>query len=81
MNQFNQLNQTLYTRWLNPQFLAAQIPIANKYLEFGYKGLVFCTNEIHGQGTHSIKMSDDELAKDTLNCLSRPKVWAFEENW
>ena len=80
MNQFNQLNQTLDTRWLNPQFFAAQIPIPNKYLEFGYKGLVFCINEKHGQGTHSIKMSADRLAKDTPKCLSRPKVWDFDEN-
>jgi len=37
---------TTDTRWLNPQFFAAQIqiPIPNKYLRFGYKGLVFYSN-------------------------------------
>ena len=43
----------------------------------GYKGLVFCRNnglinEKHGQGTHSTKMGDDNLAKNTLNV---PKVF------
>ena len=31
----------------NPQFFAAQIQIPNKYLGFGYKGLVFCKNNVH----------------------------------
>ena len=35
--------RTTDSRWLNPQFFAAQIqiPIPNKYLGFGYKDLVF----------------------------------------
>jgi hypothetical protein len=38
--------RTTDTQWLNPQFFAAQIriPIPNKYLGSGYKGLVFCKN-------------------------------------
>ena len=38
--------RTTDKRWLNPWFLAAQIqiPVPNKYLGFGYKGLVFCRN-------------------------------------
>ena len=38
--------RTTDTQWLNPNFFAAQIqiPIPNRYLGFGYKGLVICRN-------------------------------------
>ena len=55
-----------------------QIQIPNKYLGFGYKGLVFCRNNgwshrKHGQGTYSTKMGSDKLAKNTLN-VPEPKI-------
>ena len=39
-------SRTMDTRWLNPWFFAAQIQIQipNKYLGFGYKGLVLFRN-------------------------------------
>ena len=42
-----------------------QIPLSDKYLGFGYKGLVFCKNNgfnngKHGQGTRSTKMGADK---------------------
>ena len=56
-------SRTTDTRWLNPKFFAVQIqiPIPNKYLGFGYKGLVFCRNNGKlGQGSQSTKMGADK---------------------
>ena len=66
--------RTTDTRWLNPKFFAAQIqiPIPNKYLGFGYKGLIFCRIngwiiEIVDKGLAVPKMSADKLAENTPN--------------
>ena len=44
-----------------------QIPIPNKYLGCGYKGL-----GKHGQGTHCTKMGADSLAENTPKC---PRIY------
>ena len=70
------------------KFFAAQIqiPLTNKYLEVGYKGLFFCRNNgKHGQETHSTKMGADSLAENIPNasknfspkCLPKPKSSRF----
>ena len=79
------------TRRLNPLFFESQIqiPIANKYLGCGHKGLVFYrnkNNERHGQGTHCTKMGADSLAENTPNApefispigLPKPKSSGFQ---
>ena len=45
-NKATFLPRTTDTHWLNPLFFAdqIQIPIPNKYLGVGYKGLVLCWN-------------------------------------
>ena len=84
--------QTTDTRWLNPWFYASQIPIPNKYLEFGYKGLVFCRNngwlmENMDKGLTVPKwvlINQPKISQMPQNlsaqiaCL-RPKVWDFHE--
>ena len=70
--------RTTDTWWLNPWFFAAQIqiPIPNKYLGFGYKGLVFCRN-------NGWLMGADKSTKSTLNApkfiCPCPKVWYFNK--
>ena len=69
-----------------------QIPIPNKYLGFGYKGLVFCRNsgwlmENMDKATHSTKMGPDKPAENASNaqkficpnCLLKPKSLGFDE--
>ena len=69
-----------------------QIPIPNKYLLFGYKGLVFCRINgwlmgKHGQGTHITKIRANKSAKKPTNapklfgpiCLSMPKSLGFSK--
>ena len=48
--------RTMDTRCLNSQFFAAQIqiPIPNKYLGFGYNGLVFKCNELASRTTKDL---------------------------
>ena len=65
-----------------------QIPIPNKYLGCGYKGLIFCRNNggKHGQRTHSTKMGADKSTQNTPNapkficsiCLLKPKSSGLE---
>ena len=60
--------RTADTRWLTPEFFVAQIKISipNKYLGFGYKAKRKWRNKwlINSeQGTHSAKMSADELTE------------------
>ena len=58
-----------------------QIPIPNKYLGCGYKGL-----GKHGQGTHCNKMGADSSTENTPNapeficpiCLLKPKSSGFQ---
>ena len=67
----------LDTRWLNPWFFAAQIqiPIRNKYLEFGYRGLVFCRN--NGQLMENIDMG---LTVPKWVLINWPKVPQMPQN-
>ena len=61
--------RTMNTRWLNPQFFAAQIQILilSIRLWFGCKGLVFCGN--NGWLMDSIKMVADKLVENAPNTL------------
>ena len=75
------INQPLFLQKTKPFYI--QIPMPNKFLGFGYKGLVFCRN--NGQRTHCTKMGADKLAKNTPNapkftcpnCLPKPKSLGF----
>ena len=56
-----------------------QIPIPNRYLGCGYKGLGFCRNNgwvienmDKAQGTHCTKMCADKLAENNPKC---PKIY------
>ena len=60
--------------------------IPNKYVEFGYKGLIICRNGKHGQGTNAAvftKMIVDTLTEITSNALRficpSPEVLNFDE--
>ena len=58
-----------------------QIPIPNKYLGCGFKGLVFCRNngqlmEKSGQGTHSTKMGADKSAENAPKLF----IWDWDLN-
>ena len=64
--------RTTDTRWPNSKFFSVQIqiPIPNKYLGFGYKGLDFVEIVVdymsykkYGQGTHCTKLGADKSAK------------------
>jgi hypothetical protein len=58
-----------------------QIPTPNKYLEFGYKGLVFCKNngwlmENMVNGLTEPKRAENTTKAPKFIC---PKVWDFDE--
>ena len=70
-------SRTTDKRWLNPWFFAAQIqiPIPNKYLGFGYKGLVFCRNN-----SWLMKNMDKGLTVPKWVLINRRKVPQMYQN-
>ena len=68
---------TTDTWWLNPKFFAAQIQIStpNKYLGFGYKGLVVCRNN-----GWLMENMDKGLAVPKWVLINRPKIPQIPQN-